>query len=329
MSPWSARKNLLACVIVQAKFIHSHVVQGDRLTAGCLGSEGCWLNVFSTVPRWQKLQKPTKWSTELQNRGRVPKSPVPFLPRRRTAKPRAAFRLRLLPPSQPKPRRSPRPRWRASYTASTSGRHTARKPPAGKVFHVEHRQGSPGHLQPSPSSQRPPRLVGLQGWALLVGNCSLKRFGTKGSVSHICQVQNWGREIPWLSHSTWWICGSSGIWFQISKVVRYYKKRKPRRCETRNVHILVTFSVCTLPLSTYSVICSAWIEDNWCAIVNSISKVCPAGLKQAELWDLSALKKQTGVICDLRELSKSDLWLGWQGKCSQQVLSCSNICGIW
>lgn len=134
MSPWSARKNLLACVIVQAKFIHSHVVQGDRLTAGCLSAGGFWLNVFSTVPRWQKPQKPMKWSMELQNRGRVPKSPVPFLPRRQTAKPRAAFRPRLLLPSQPKPRRSPQPRWRASYTASTSGRHTARKPPAGKVL---------------------------------------------------------------------------------------------------------------------------------------------------------------------------------------------------
>uniref|UniRef100_A0A8C3U6U2 Spectrin beta chain n=1 Tax=Catharus ustulatus TaxID=91951 RepID=A0A8C3U6U2_CATUS len=106
---------------------------------------GLWLNVFSTVPRWQKLQKPTKWSMELQSRGRVPKSPVPFLPRRQTAKPRAAFRLRLLLPSRPKRRRSPRPRWRASYTASTSGRHTARKPPAGTALPVCHRQALSWH----------------------------------------------------------------------------------------------------------------------------------------------------------------------------------------
>lgn len=80
-------------------------------------------------------------------------------------------------------------------------------------------------------------------------------------------MENWGREIPPLSHSTWWICGSSGIWFQFSQVVRYHKKRKPRRCKSRNVHILLTFSICTLPLSTYSVICSAWAEDDWCTIV--------------------------------------------------------------
>lgn len=69
-------------------------------------------------------------------------------------------------------------------------------------------------------------------------------------------MENWGIKIPWLSHFTWWICGSSGIWFQISQVVRYYQKRKTRRWENRNVHILLTFSVCTLALSTYSVICS-------------------------------------------------------------------------
>ena len=87
-------------------------------------------------------------------------------------------------------------------------------------------------------------------------SCNLKIRGRKRSVSHIWEVENWGVKIPWLSHFTWWICGSSGIWFQISQVVRYYKKRKTRRCENRNVHILLTFSVCTLALSTYSVICS-------------------------------------------------------------------------
>lgn len=268
----------------------------------------CWglcLNVFSTVPRWQKLQKPTKWSMELQSRGRVPKSPVPFLPRRQTAKPRAAFRRRLLLPSRPKRRRSPRPRWRASYTASTSGRHTARKPPAGTVLPVEHKQPLPEVAHSD--------LPGC--------------WGCRAGVMQ--QRQCWPHLSEILSHCTWRICGSSGIWFQISPVVCYYKKRKPRRCETRNVHILLTFSICTLPLSTYSVICSAWTGDDWCTTVSSIPKECPAGLKQAALWDLSALKRQTGILRDLRELSKADLWLGWQGKCSQQVLNCSNIFGIW
>uniref|UniRef100_A0A663N1B5 Spectrin beta chain n=1 Tax=Athene cunicularia TaxID=194338 RepID=A0A663N1B5_ATHCN len=132
---WDVRKNLLACVILQAKFIHSHIVQGNSLTAGCL-LQGFWLKVCPTVPRWQKLQKQTKWSMELQNRGQVQKSPAPFLLPRQTAKPRRPFRPRLLLPYQPKPRRFPQLRWRASYTASTSGRRTARRPRAGNVLHV-------------------------------------------------------------------------------------------------------------------------------------------------------------------------------------------------
>uniref|UniRef100_A0A8B9CQL5 Spectrin beta chain n=1 Tax=Anser brachyrhynchus TaxID=132585 RepID=A0A8B9CQL5_9AVES len=85
------------------------------------------LNISSTVPRWQKLQKQMKWSMELQNRGQVQKSLVLFLLQRQTAKPRLPFRPRLLLPYQPKHRRFLQLRWKASYIVNMSGRHTARK----------------------------------------------------------------------------------------------------------------------------------------------------------------------------------------------------------
>lgn len=102
-----------------------------KITQWCEASR--W-TFFPTVPRWQKPQKQTKWSMELQSRGQVRKSLVLFLLQRQTAKPRRPSRPRLLLPYQPKHRRFLQLRWRASYIANMNGRRTARKPRAGKVL---------------------------------------------------------------------------------------------------------------------------------------------------------------------------------------------------
>lgn len=321
MSPWSARKNLLACVIVQAKFIHSHVVQGDRLTAECLsaGGSGWTCSPLFLGGRNCRNQRNGQWSCRAEDEfQRVQSRSFPDV--RPQSQERRSGADCCYPPGQ-----------NAGDPLGPDGGLLTPQARVGdaqqeSLQQVQRSLCATGRLCPrchtATCSQRPPRLLWLQGWGSVWGNAAWRYLVQKAVLATFV------REIP-LSHCTWWICGSSGIWFQISQVVCYYKKRKPRRCETRNVHILLTFSICTLPLSTYSVICSAWTGDDWCTIVSSIPKECPAGLKQAALWDLSALKRQTGVLSDPRELSKPDLWLGWQGKCSQQVLNCSNICGIW
>lgn len=164
------------CGMLQWFYCTASICARHLYTATCASQSVCGhpcasrgsLNGLSPVPRWQKRWTQAKWSTALQSREQARRSPAPSPPPPRTAKPRRPSRPRVLPPCRREPKRRLRPRWKASWIGSTSGRLTIRKPQAG-----ESREGWGSEMGSQPVQGRGTRLpLEKQGsvclWSLFV-----------------------------------------------------------------------------------------------------------------------------------------------------------------